>query len=68
MQFYGAEGARTPDLLGAIQALSQLSYSPDTWEPGNLTATPALLNGDARNTVSRYTLRRYKCAMRLAVP
>src|SRR6266576_1836437 len=26
--FYGAEGARTPDLLGAIQALSQLSYSP----------------------------------------
>ncbi len=26
---YGAEGARTPDLLGAIQALSQLSYSPE---------------------------------------
>src|SRR5260370_34029295 len=26
--FHGAEGARTPDLLGAIQALSQLSYSP----------------------------------------
>ena len=26
----GAEGARTPDLLGAIQALSQLSYSPPT--------------------------------------
>src|SRR5438128_11796740 len=25
----GAEGARTPDLLGAIQALSQLSYSPE---------------------------------------
>ena len=24
----GAEGSRTPDLLGAIQALSQLSYSP----------------------------------------
>src|ERR1041385_7596499 len=24
----GAEGARTPDLLGAIQALTQLSYSP----------------------------------------
>src|ERR1051325_10408993 len=24
----GAEGARTPDLLGAIQALSQLSYTP----------------------------------------
>jgi hypothetical protein len=25
---YGARGTRTPDLLGAIQALSQLSYSP----------------------------------------
>jgi len=25
----GAEGSRTPDLLNAIQALSQLSYSPD---------------------------------------
>jgi hypothetical protein len=24
----GAEGARTPDLLNAIEALSQLSYSP----------------------------------------
>ncbi len=26
----GAEGSRTPDLLNAIQALSQLSYGPDT--------------------------------------
>ena len=26
--FCGAEGIRTPDLLSAIQALSQLSYSP----------------------------------------
>jgi hypothetical protein len=25
----GAEGNRTPDLLNAIQALSQLSYGPD---------------------------------------
>jgi hypothetical protein len=25
---HGAKGIRTPDLLGAIQALSQLSYSP----------------------------------------
>jgi hypothetical protein len=24
----GAEGSRTPDLLNAIQALSQLSYGP----------------------------------------
>jgi hypothetical protein len=28
--FGGAEGDRTPDLLSAIQALSQLSYSPKT--------------------------------------
>ncbi len=27
----GAEGARTPDLLSAIQALSQLSYGPFTY-------------------------------------
>ncbi len=27
-QTYGAEGNRTPDLLNAIQALSQLSYGP----------------------------------------
>lgn len=26
--FGGAEGTRTPDLLGASEALSQLSYSP----------------------------------------
>ncbi len=26
--FYGAEEDRTPDLLNAIQALSQLSYGP----------------------------------------
>ena len=26
----GAEGSRTPDLLNAIQALSQLSYGPET--------------------------------------
>ena len=28
LSVYGARGTRTPDLLGAIQALSQLSYSP----------------------------------------
>jgi hypothetical protein len=27
----GAEGNRTPDLLNAIQALSQLSYGPIAW-------------------------------------
>ena len=28
----GAEGDRTPDLLNAIQALSQLSYSPTAFD------------------------------------
>ena len=27
----GAEEARTPDLFNAIEALSQLSYSPTVW-------------------------------------
>jgi hypothetical protein len=31
----GARGTRTPDLLGAIQALSHLSYSPDAGSCGN---------------------------------
>src|SRR5256885_266216 len=35
---YGAEGARPPDLLGAIQALSQLSYSPA--RARNITSLP----------------------------
>ena len=30
----GAKGSRTPDLLNAIQALSQLSYGPDRAEGG----------------------------------
>jgi hypothetical protein len=30
----GAEGNRTPDLLNAIQALSQLSYGPARWRQG----------------------------------
>ena len=32
----GAEGIRTPDLLNAIQALSQLSYSPTPELTGNM--------------------------------
>jgi hypothetical protein len=28
IEFGGARGSRTPDLLNAIQALSQLSYGP----------------------------------------
>jgi hypothetical protein len=35
-QFGGAEGSRTPDLLNAIQALSQLSYSPETRRAANI--------------------------------
>ena len=38
----GAEGNRTPDLLNAIQALSQLSYGPVqcglAWEGGDIAA------------------------------
>ena len=30
MHTSGAEGNRTPDLLNAIQALSRLSYGPNT--------------------------------------
>ena len=30
----GARGSRTPDLLNAIQALSQLSYGP-SWQQGS---------------------------------
>jgi hypothetical protein len=33
----GAEGSRTPGLLNAIQALSQLSYSPVNIEKFNIT-------------------------------
>ena len=28
----GARGSRTPDLVNAIHALSQLSYGPEPWE------------------------------------
>ena len=31
IQYYGAEGIRTPDLCLARAALSQLSYSPLRW-------------------------------------
>ena len=36
---HGAEGNRTPDLLNAIQALSQLSYGPITHTPRRSTPT-----------------------------
>jgi hypothetical protein len=35
LQSRGAEGDRTLDLLNAIQALSQLSYSPNAIPPEN---------------------------------
>ncbi|MFM2422527.1 MAG: hypothetical protein RL291_1057 [Pseudomonadota bacterium] len=36
-RFGGAEGNRTPDLLNAIQALSQLSYAPSpSFQPRHL--------------------------------
>ena len=31
LKFGGDEGSRTPGLLNAIQALSQLSYTPTSW-------------------------------------
>jgi hypothetical protein len=37
---HGAEGARTPDLLGAIQALSQLSYSPKSARGTSIQVPP----------------------------
>jgi hypothetical protein len=48
LSVYGARGTRTPDLLGAIQALSQLSYSPEepTVYPRDMSARAT---GMARN-------------------
>ena len=40
----GAEGNRTPDLLNAIQALSQLSYSPPE-RAQNVTPDRPRVNG-----------------------
>jgi hypothetical protein len=41
----GAEGNRTPDLLNAIQALSQLSYSPSTDRNPDFQTAPTGLTG-----------------------
>ncbi len=48
---YGGEGNRTPDLLNAIQALSQLSYTP----------LPTTDNTSHRNLM--YTGARYGCLL-----
>jgi hypothetical protein len=45
----GARGTRTPDLLGAIQALSQLSYSPGNGCRGRISAR------DGQRSVARAT-------------
>jgi hypothetical protein len=41
----GAEGIRTPDLLSAIQALYQLSYSPDRADEHRKTVGNSLTEG-----------------------
>ena len=41
----GAERDRTADLLNAIQALSQLSYSPGSSEAARLGGWPGRVNG-----------------------
>ena len=41
---HGGEGNRTPDLLNAIQALSQLSYAPDTPKAELAVASASLRN------------------------
>ncbi len=43
----GAEGNRTPDLLNAIQALSQLSYGPNSFGVG---MPPAVFSSAAGGT------------------
>ena len=43
---YGAEGDRTPDLLIANEALSQLSYSPNVASvPANVPSVPGMKDG-----------------------
>ena len=47
----GAEGDRTPDLLHAMQALSQLSYSPrilNSTEKHSRCGTSKILSGERR--------------------
>ena len=41
---HGGEGNRTPDLLNAIQALSQLSYAPSSHRPHKCN-NDSVLNG-----------------------
>ena len=60
----GAEGARTPDLLGAIQALSQLSYSPlgtRNLDTSPLTSNP--FNAEAERRADTSPLNAWGCGM-----
>src|SRR5882672_4044302 len=58
---YGAEGARTPDLLGAIQALSQLSYSPGAYKLITFTR-----HGTPQRHLSRHDPRPHRTGLRVA--
>ncbi len=51
----GAEGNRTPDLLNAIQALSQLSYGPSTHNTPE--AKPAFWAGFGPSILSKNAQR-----------
>jgi hypothetical protein len=46
---HGAEGNRTPDLLNAIQALSQLSYGPGTWTSSPRASSAGAVQQGLRN-------------------
>ena len=45
MNWSGAEGNRTPDLLNAIQALSQLSYGPASNQKTEIVKKPSGADG-----------------------
>ena len=54
----GAEGSRTPDLLNAIQALSQLSYGPNSTNMNEQSAAaPRPQAGCARRTARKLVPR-----------
>ncbi len=55
-EFGGAEGDRTPDLMSAIHALSQLSYSPASGEQKRYAVAPPVAT--TGRTRARYAIRR----------
>ncbi len=54
----GAEGDRTPDLLNAIQALSQLSYGPTETDYSNPNANGQGITGDTKLAEPWHAYRR----------